>query len=452
MCAQRYEEAATMKETPWTTAPQAGISKFQFLAMLIIVVGLLPIAGYWYWIGRGPGLEPQQAWDIVHTSVSNAVLVDVRSPEDFAAGHLEGAVNWPYHEIMALTRLESMPHAYAGKKLILICSGGILDASAAKQLQKTVGAEAYFVKGGMQGWIEHSDQPCGLALLIKASSADKSPLPSRVSSGFEQWVVMLSGFGIKPVYMLLSLIVIIVLRRSSASDLVALRWSMIFFLAGELACALNYLIFSHGSHLVEYLHSYGMVAGFGFAMYAIFEGIDNRLIHLSDPNRKCAALLMCRACIKYGDNPCRLKQLFYFAIPASAIVAAIPFSSQVKAVSYGTHILGTFYYFSHSVLYQIYEIRYCPMYAIIFFLISFFVLRYKKNAAIEWAKIFFAAGAGALGFGLLRLMLYSMHSDNQVWFDFWEEITELIFVAAVCIILWLFRKTLFSSASENEHA
>jgi rhodanese-related sulfurtransferase len=426
--------------------PQPAKRKSRFLVLLILVIGLIPVGSYWYWIGRGPGLEPQQAWDRLNQSGSNAVLVDVRTPKDFAAGHLEGAVSWPYREIMALIQGDSIPQAYRGKQLILICSGGVLDALAAKHLRDTLAVDTYFVKGGMQGWIEHGDQPCGLALLLKANSADKAPLPSRESSGLEEWALILSGFVIKPIYMILALILIILLRRSPASDLMALRWSMIFFLAGELACMLNYLIFTHGSHMMEYLHSYGMVTGFGFAAFAFFHGMDDRLIHLSDSGQKCAALALCRACVKYGDNPCRLKQMFYFVIPACAILAAIPFSSAVKAVSYNTHIWGTFYNFSHSVLYQIYEIRYCPFFAIILYLISFLVLRFKTSDAIEWAKIFFAAATGAIGFGLFRLILFSLHSDNQIWFNFWEETTELIFVAGVCFVLWAFRKVLFAKS------
>jgi rhodanese-related sulfurtransferase len=417
-----------------------------FLALLLVVVGLIPIGSYWYWIGRGPGLAPQQAWEMLKRPSSDAVLIDVRTSKEFAAEHLEGAINWPYAEIMASMRGNSIPQTYAGKRLILICSGGVLDALAARQLRNEMAVNAYFVKGGMQRWIEYGDQPCGLALLLKEHSADKAPLPSRASSGIEQWALILSGFAVKPVYMILALIVIVILRRSSASDLVALRWSMIFFLSGELACMINYLLFAHGSDMIEYLHSFGMVAGFGFATYTLFRGIDDRLIHLSDPDRKCAALTMCRSCIKYGANPCRLKQMFYFVIPAGAVLAAIPFCSNVKAVSYNTYVWSTFYNFSHSVLYQIYEIRYCPTFAIIFFLISFFVLRCKKNDAIEWAKIYFSAAIGALGFGLLRLVLFSLYSDNQIWFNFWEEITELIFVAGVCFTLWAFRTTLFAGS------
>lgn len=192
-----------------------------------------------------------------------------------------------------------------------------------------------------------------------------------------------------------------------------------------------------------------MVLGFGFAAYALLQGIDDRLIHFSEPGQKCAALLLCRSCIKYGNNPCRLRQMFYFLIPACAILSLIPFSSAVKAVSYNTRIWGTFYSFSHSVLYQIYEIRYCPIIAIVFFLFSFTVLLYKKIHAIEWAKILFSAGLGALGFGLFRLILFSLHSDNQIWFDFWEEMTELIFITGVCFTLWAFRKALFAYSRDK---
>jgi rhodanese-related sulfurtransferase len=429
-----------------------GKSKTLFLALLIIVVGLIPIVCYWHWIGRGPGLSPQQAWERMHSPASGAILVDVRTPEDFAANHIDGAVNWSYRNIMALKQIESIPQPYAGKPLILICSGGVLDAFAARHLRNNFAVDAYFVKGGLQGWIGHGDEPCGLALLVKQHAREKTPLPTRVSSVFEQWALIVSGFVFKPVYMILALILIIILMRSSAPDLAALRWSMIFFLAGETACLLIYLFFAHGSDLMEYLHSFGMVTGFGFAVYAVFQGMDDRLIHLSDPNRKCAALLLCRACVKYGDHPCRLKQIFYFVIPAVAILAAIPFSSDVKSVSYNTFIWGTFYNFSHSVLYQIYEIRFCPVFAILFSLSSLLVLRYKKNDAIQWAKIFFAAAGGALSFGLFRLIFFSLHSDNQVWFNFWEEATELIFVTGVAFTLWAFRKALFSQPSADKQA
>ena len=61
--------------------------------------------------------------------------------------------------------------------------------------------------------------------------------PFRLTSQFEQWIVIVTAFGIKPAYMLISLGLIVWLWRSVASDLSALSWGLILFLAGESACA-----------------------------------------------------------------------------------------------------------------------------------------------------------------------------------------------------------------------
>ena len=59
------------------------------------------------------------------------------------------------------------------------------------------------------------------------------------------------------------------------------------------------------------------------------------------------------------------------------------------------------------------------------------------------AKIFFAAAMGPLGFGLMRLFLRTAYREDLAWANIWEELTELLFVAGVGIVLWLFRGALF---------
>ena len=55
------------------------------------------------------------------------------------------------------------------------------------------------------------------------------------------------------------------------------------------------------------------------------------------------------------------------------------------------------------------------------------------------AKILLAAGVGPLGFGLLRVFMGGVYSEGQVWFGFWEEMTELLLLAGICVTLWTFR-------------
>ena len=127
----------------------------------------------------------------------------------------------------------------------------------------------------------------------------------------------------KPLYMLLSLMLILALRRVQSPDLGSVRWALISFLAGEGFCAVNYIFFQEQSHFVEYLHCSGMVVCFGFAAYAFLEGIDLRIIRFSAENEKCAALSLCDGCIKYTDAPCGLKRLFMVLIPAMSVVSRV---------------------------------------------------------------------------------------------------------------------------------
>ena len=134
----------------------------------------------------------------------------------------------------------------------------------------------------------------------------------------------------------MSLAVIVVLWRSREPDLVALKWAMISFFIGENFCAANYFVFQEKSCLFEYLHSYGMLLCFGFAIYALFDGFDRRVLSLSHPDRRCAALSLCGKCIKHDDVPCGLKRIFYVLIPAVMVVAVMLPTADWQDTAYNT--------------------------------------------------------------------------------------------------------------------
>jgi hypothetical protein len=55
-----------------------------------------------------------------------------------------------------------------------------------------------------------------------------------------------------------------------------------------------------------------------------------------------------------------------------------------------------------------------------------------------------AIGVGALGFALFRAGLNALFADALIWFEFWEEATELLFVAATMFTLWQFRDSILA--------
>ncbi len=69
------------------------------------------------------------AWTAVD---EGAVLIDVRSPEEFAGGHLEGAINIPHTEIDALAQAIGDPSNHA----VLYCRSGRRAGEAMKALHK----------------------------------------------------------------------------------------------------------------------------------------------------------------------------------------------------------------------------------------------------------------------------------------------------------------------------
>ncbi len=261
----------------------------------------------------------------------------------------------------------------------------------------------------------------------------------------EQWFVVITAFAVKPAYMLLSLIWIIWLWRRHEFDLVALRRGLIFFLGGETACAANYVLFSGNSALTDYLHSYGMVVGFSFIAYAVLEGMDFRLVKYSAANDRCAALSLCRTCIKYADVPCALRKLFSFIIPALITISLMLPCAALNPLSQRINILRSPQEFPAPLWTQLFEGHYCPWISIVLLFVSWGVLLFKKTEPVPVAKIFFAAAVGPLGFGFMRLFLRTAYRENMAWANVWEEVTELIFIIGVGLLLWLFRGALFKN-------
>lgn len=411
--------------------------------LLALVGGVLPPVLYWAVVARVPTVSPQEVKDILAQPDAGGELVDVRTADEYAAGHLEAARSWPYAEIRQQTTAQGVPESLRGKRLFLICHSGILSGLAAQHLRSLGVANVANVEGGMQAWVAAADKPCTLGLCrIQTASGDRAALPLRESPLLEQAAAVLTGFFVKPLYTLLALVLVILLWRQPSPDLRALCWAMLAFFVGENCCAANYLMGSDQSLLLEYLHSYGMVLCFALTVYALFEGVDRRLLRLSDPDGRCAALGLCRRCIKQAPVPCGLRRVFAIVIPALILLALAPLCAELVPVSYNTKIFRAFYNYSHPVACQIFETRYLPIAAFLLLTLSLLALQGIKKDPVLWSKLFFAAGMGALGFSGFRLVLFQVYRDNLVWFGVWEELTELLFVLGTAVVLVIFREGL----------
>jgi hypothetical protein len=262
----------------------------------------------------------------------------------------------------------------------------------------------------------------------------------------QQFAQVFAGLVIKPVYMLFSLALIIGLLGQTAREIVSMFWGLTAFLVGEIFCGINFITFRHASLISEYIHSYGMVLAFGFIAYATLEILDRRLFHIT--NGRCAAGELCGICKRTSPLQCAARRITFLILGLAFLVSFLPLTASVSPKSYLTDLFGYPYSYARFDLYQWYEIRALPVFALASILAALIpLIRTAHDPIPQWTKIFFSAGIGALGFSILRLALGSIFADSLVWFEFWEEATEVMFISAIGFFLWQFRVTLLEKTS-----
>lgn len=79
----------------------------------------------------------------------NVMIVDVRSKEEFAAGHVPGAINIPHTEI-AQNMDKLADHKQS--KIVLYCKSGRRAGIAENYLSSHGFTQLYHLKGDMNGW------------------------------------------------------------------------------------------------------------------------------------------------------------------------------------------------------------------------------------------------------------------------------------------------------------
>lgn len=99
--------------------------------------------------GKSPTISPQDVYkNVVVGGDTGYFLISLQKPEDYAKGHVKGAINIPYGQFYKKENLNKIPR---DKKIVTICYTGHT-ASQAAMLLNQLGYEAYAMKFGMMGW------------------------------------------------------------------------------------------------------------------------------------------------------------------------------------------------------------------------------------------------------------------------------------------------------------
>lgn len=76
-------------------------------------------------------------------------IIDIRTPEEFAGGYIEGAVNINFFD---KTFLEQVTKLDKNKPVFIYCRSGNRTSSASKKISKLGFKEVYDLQGGIKNW------------------------------------------------------------------------------------------------------------------------------------------------------------------------------------------------------------------------------------------------------------------------------------------------------------
>lgn len=114
----------------------------KMITKILIAIAVLGLVAF---VMRGRSdIDSPKAHALVE---AGAQLVDVRSPAEFAGGHIEGAVNIPVGELSA--RMGELGNK--STPIVVYCRSGMRAGSAQKQLQ-AAGFEQVHNLGSMSAW------------------------------------------------------------------------------------------------------------------------------------------------------------------------------------------------------------------------------------------------------------------------------------------------------------
>lgn len=98
---------------------------------------------------KASGLVNVEASDAVKLINNDAVVIDIRSADAFARGHIVNARNIPNDELDG--KLEQLQQ-YKNTSIVAVCDTGITTTQAVNKLRGAGFESVFGLKGGMSGW------------------------------------------------------------------------------------------------------------------------------------------------------------------------------------------------------------------------------------------------------------------------------------------------------------
>ena len=117
----------------------------------LLVVAALACAALAHAEESPPRIQQEALLKRMEQKDASMIILDVRTPEEFAAGHIAGAINIPYTHLPA--RLSELPDA-GDKDIVLYCATGVRSERAAERMREQGYTRLLHLDGDMKAWDE----------------------------------------------------------------------------------------------------------------------------------------------------------------------------------------------------------------------------------------------------------------------------------------------------------
>lgn len=143
-------------------------------------------------------IDPHAAQRL-HQSDPRALLLDVRTPAEFSAGHIAGSRSVPLDQVEGWSRGKGAP---SDRVVTLVCGGGGRARKAAASLEAAGFSQVAVLDGGLRGWTA-----AGLPVAAGAGGAISLERQVRIAAGALVVLGVLLAWAVTPYAVLLSLFV-----------------------------------------------------------------------------------------------------------------------------------------------------------------------------------------------------------------------------------------------------
>jgi rhodanese-related sulfurtransferase len=103
-------------------------------------------------------LPASEVLESIRAGAGKYVVIDVRPPEEYAKGHVPGAISLPIDVLFRPASLAQLPSG--GKEIVLVCQSGHTESMALGGLA-ALGYEPWVMRFGMIGWSSETKMKAG---------------------------------------------------------------------------------------------------------------------------------------------------------------------------------------------------------------------------------------------------------------------------------------------------